>query len=184
MMNQTSLPFLCELVREALEKQGKFVLRARGFSMTPFIEDGEEVEIVKAAPEAVRFGDVVCYAVRKPESEFPAMRIHRALFKSGGVLFVKGDTLLHAEKVHPSQLFGKVSAVRKKSGWKECKTPFAYLFGALPVLYFYARAYHLKTAVVPEALREKAPFKLLSSKMSVFLLSLPRAMMRRLMRPA
>ncbi len=170
MMNQTSLPFLCELVREALEKQGKFVLRARGFSMMPFIEDGEEVEIVKAAPEAVRFGDVVCYAVRKPESEFPAMRIHRALFKGGDVLFVKGDTLLHAEKVLPSQLFGKVTAVRKKNGWAECKTSFVYIFCALPFLYLYALVYKLKTRIVPDFLRQEESLKYLSSRLSALFL--------------
>lgn len=177
-MNPKSLPFLCDLVREALEKQGTFVLRAHGFSMMPFIEDGDDVEILKAVFDAVRPGDIVCYAVRKPESEFPAMRVHRVLRKTRGALFVKGDTLLHVETVLPSQLFGKVAAVQKSSGWVECKTSLVYLFCALPVLYVYALFYKLKTAVVPEFLWDAKPLKCVSSKMSSLLLFLPRVMAR------
>lgn len=178
MMNQRSLPFLCELVREALEKQGKFVFRARGFSMMPFIEDGDEVEIEKAAFEDARFGDVMCYAVPQPESPMPALRVHRVLWKTKDALLVKGDTLLYSEKILPPQVFGKVTAIQKKRGWRKGKPSPAYILASLPFLYVYALLYKLKTLIVPEFLWRNKFLKSISTKLSAVFLFMPRAAMR------
>lgn len=178
MTAQTSLPFLCELVREALEKQGKFVLRARGFSMAPFIEDGEDVKIEKTKFEDAHFGDVICYAIPQPESPLPALRIHRVLWKTNDALFVKGDTLLYMEKVFPPQIFGKVTAVRKKHGWVECKLSAANVLASLPFLYGYAVLYKLKAVMVPEKFWDAQIVRFFSGMISSFLFLIPRALLR------
>ncbi len=176
MTAQMSLPFLCELVREALEKRGKFVLRARGFSMAPFIEDGEDVQIENAGFEDAHFGDVICYAIPQHESTLPALRIHRVLWKTNEALFVKGDTLLYMEKVFPRQVFGKVTAVRKKHGWEKCKSSAADVLASLPFLYGYAVLYKLKAVIVPEKFWNAQPVRFFSGMVSSFLFVIPRAL--------
>lgn len=178
MTTQTSLPFLCELVREAVEKQGKFILKARGFSMMPFIEDGEDVKIEKAAFEEICFGDVLCYAIPQPGTPFPVLRIHRVLWKTNAALLVKGDTLLHMEKVSPKQILGKVTAVQRKHGWTECKSSPASVLASLPFLYGYAALYKLKTMMVPARFRNARPVRIFSVMVSSFFFLMPRAITR------
>lgn len=196
-MTNPSLPFLCELVREAIEKRGKFVLRARGFSMMPFIEDGEEVEIMKALPDEIRFGDVVCYVIRQTEpvcrvgtgrSEFPAMRIHRVLYKTQKYFYVKGDTLLFVEKIPREAILGRVSAIRR-SRCRVSLSPsimtraslFFYVMFSFPFLYVYALLYRLKQNIMPETTRKIKPF---THTLTSFIFLAPRIFMKTFLRSA
>lgn len=82
-----SSPALVELMQAVLEKGLSFRFRAKGWSMAPFIRDGDIVTVspLKSAP--LRVGDVYAFV-------YPEMRnlvVHRAVAKFEKGLLFQGD---------------------------------------------------------------------------------------------
>ena len=54
-------PALLDLLRAVLDKRVPFRFTARGFSMSPFIKDGDVVTVSPCAPGAIHYGDVIAF---------------------------------------------------------------------------------------------------------------------------
>lgn len=79
---------LLELMRAVLEKGVPFRFRARGWSMAPFIHDGD---IVTVSPLQGRpgFGEVVAFV--HPVAGM--LVVHRVIARNGNALFIQGDSI-------------------------------------------------------------------------------------------
>mgnify|MGYP006292170793 FL=1 len=76
-----------ELIRAVLNKGADFRLRAKGFSMYPFIREGDLVTVAACAADKIRRGDVVAI----PHPEYGNLIIHRVVRIKHGYVKTKGD---------------------------------------------------------------------------------------------
>jgi signal peptidase I len=76
-----------EIMQSILEKGKRFRFRAPGFSMTPFIKDGDIITIESLKGKAVRTGDVVAFH-QPPEK---ALSVHRIIKSQHGSYLIRGD---------------------------------------------------------------------------------------------
>lgn len=111
-MNCSNVEFL-ELSREILEKGETLRLSAVGWSMDPFIRDGEAIHIAPVRKTSLRYGDIILYCSR--DKKFFVHRIVKRQ-KIGGLpaYLVKGDSLIRPDGVvRPQDVLGKVIAIEK-----------------------------------------------------------------------
>jgi len=110
-MNCQSIEFL-ELSNEILSKGSYLRFRAHGGSMSPFIRDGDILEIKPAEVSEIQLGDVIFY---RTESRVAAHRVIRRVPGNGKVsLITKGDSSPTSDKpLHAEDLLGKVVTVER-----------------------------------------------------------------------
>jgi hypothetical protein len=114
-MQKAGLPLsgeaLIELMRAVHAKGLPFRFSARGYSMTPFIRNGDVVTVSSLASQAPRLGDVVAFV--QPETKL--LCLHRVLSAHGDRFFIQGDNL--AEKpdgVIPREaILGRVTGIER-----------------------------------------------------------------------
>ena len=111
-----------ELVRLGLLRTGRVRFRARGLSMRPFLRDGDVVSVVRADPDHLGVGDVVCY-----ESEPGRVALHRVVDRDADHLVAKGDALAWVERVPPERVLGRLAAVERRRGLERLATRLAGL---------------------------------------------------------
>jgi hypothetical protein len=102
-----SLPntVVTELMAATLDKNAYFRFTAPGFSMAPFIRNGDMITI---APKQLRYGDVVAFV--KPCCG--KLTVHRIIRISGAEYLIKGDNLAEADGLVPaSSIIGRVVRV-------------------------------------------------------------------------
>lgn len=99
-----------DLLRRALRRTGRVRFRARGGSMRPSLRDGDVVSVVRADPDAIAIGDVVCFV---PEPG--RLSLHRVIGRDAGCLVTKGDALDWAERVPARRVLGKVAGFERPS---------------------------------------------------------------------
>jgi signal peptidase I len=75
------------LMREVLAKGAKFHFRAKGWSMSPFIKDGDVITIAPAAQEKPALGKVVAFT--QPLSG--QLIVHRVIGMQGVAFLIQGD---------------------------------------------------------------------------------------------
>ncbi len=80
-------PALVELLRAVLDKGVPFRFRVKGFSMTPFIKDGDVITVSPLSDALPRLGDVVAFI--HPEME--RLIVHRMVGQNGNYFLVRGD---------------------------------------------------------------------------------------------
>jgi signal peptidase I len=80
---------LIELMRAVHAKGLPFRFSAGGYSMTPFIKNGDVITVSPLAPQAPRVGDVVAFV--HPETRL--LCLHRVLSAHGDGFFIQGDNL-------------------------------------------------------------------------------------------
>jgi hypothetical protein len=78
------------LMREVLAKGAKFHFRAKGWSMTPFIKDGDAITITPSAREKPALGKVVAFT--QPFSG--RLVVHRVIGRQGSAFLIQGDNNL------------------------------------------------------------------------------------------
>src|SRR3972149_9018543 len=79
-----------ELSEEIMDKGACLRFRARGFSMRPFIRDGDFITVSPIENSSIRIGDVVFYSTA--ENKVIAHRVIKKYGKNGNVkLLIKGD---------------------------------------------------------------------------------------------
>ncbi|MCL4532399.1 MAG: S24/S26 family peptidase, partial [Actinobacteria bacterium] len=78
---------LAELMRAVLEKGAPFRFRARGWSMVPFILDGDVITVAPLPGGLPRMGDVVAFVRR----ETGKVVVHRIIARRGDAWLTKGD---------------------------------------------------------------------------------------------
>jgi hypothetical protein len=84
---------LAGLVQETLAKGTCFKLKAKGFSMLPFIRDGDVVTIFPISNFPIGFGKSAAFI----DSKTGKLVIHRIIGKNNGLYFIKGDNAFSAD---------------------------------------------------------------------------------------
>ena len=94
-----------------LEKGSSFRFLAKGFSMTPFIKDGDVVTISPFLGRKVRIGEVVAFISPLTQS----LAVHRIIGKRKARFFLQGDNVPEADGlVSEEQILGYVKRVERQ----------------------------------------------------------------------
>ena len=103
---------LLGLLRDLLSKGLSCRFQARGWSMAPFVNDGEVITITPLAGATPRIGEV--FAFIHPEMQKPT--VHRIIGKRGETCLIKGDNNPCGADgyVLPRNILGRVSRVERK----------------------------------------------------------------------
>jgi len=105
-----------ELSNEVLRRRKKHIcFRARGRSMSPFIRDGEIIEIVPIDIKKIKSGDIIFY--RSNSKKLVIHRVIKRILENGKIVFItKGDfSPTFDQCIHSNNVLGKVVAVKKKN---------------------------------------------------------------------
>jgi signal peptidase I len=102
---------LPELVMEVVSKGVECRLQAKGYSMSPFIKDGDMITISPVSGSLPRFGDVIAFIHPKTEK----LLIHRVVWKIGDACLVKGENALEPDGlIKKENVLGLVTKVERK----------------------------------------------------------------------
>jgi signal peptidase I len=113
---------LLKLSREFLERGTSIRFRAKGWSMRPFIKNGDFVTVSPIASSSIRIGDVIFYSTAKDK-----VIVHRVVNKYGKngrmTMLIKGDACFGVpEKVDAQNVLGKVVAINRNGQEKRLDT--------------------------------------------------------------
>ncbi len=101
---------LAVLLAAVLDKGIPFRFKARGFSMSPMIQDGDVITICSFHPEALHLGDVVAIFYARTEK----FVVHRLIDRKGDFFIVKGDNNPGPdEQVSQDQIVGRVKRIER-----------------------------------------------------------------------
>ena len=101
---------LVEILIAVLTKGVPFRFRARGFSMTPFIKDGDVVTVSPFSDRTVCIGDIVAFI--KPRSK--GLAVHRVIGKKAETYQIQGDNVPRIDGFIPdSHILGIVEKVER-----------------------------------------------------------------------
>jgi len=129
-MNCKSPEFL-ELSNEILRLGNRLRFRARGYSMYPFIRDGDILEVEPVDGQGVRLGDVIFYH-RAGQRAVVHRVIKKFLQKDKTIFVAKGDANpAEGEIVQMEDILGRVSAVERNSRRIRFDSPSARLMNIL-----------------------------------------------------
>ncbi|MBN1893034.1 S24/S26 family peptidase [bacterium] len=99
-----------ELLRALTERGKKLRTQVRGFSMAPFIRDGDIITVSAINGGALKVGDVVAFT--QPDSG--RLAVHRIVARKGPDWFVRGDNSLAEDGIITNeQLVGCVTTVER-----------------------------------------------------------------------
>lgn len=130
-----SLPssVVMELIQAVHEKGVSCRFKAKGYSMTPSIRDGDVITVSPLKDISPRRGDVVVF--RHPERP-QQMHVHRVLYAKNKKYYIRGDNCPDSDGwIQIEHILGRISRVERKgkslfwpnrtnpSFWLEC-----YLF--------------------------------------------------------
>jgi hypothetical protein len=90
--------------------------------MQPSVRDGDIVSVIRARPDHVGIGDVVCY-----EPEPGRLTLHRVVGGDAACLVTKGDALGWVDRVPARLVLGKVTRVERPSQLARLRTRLAGL---------------------------------------------------------
>jgi hypothetical protein len=98
------------LLNDVLARGVPFRFEARGYSMTPFIRNGDVVTIVPVRGRCARFGEVVAYA-----GPTNGLVVHRVIARRPGFYEIRADNSYASDGVVPTaHVFGAVSRVERR----------------------------------------------------------------------
>jgi signal peptidase I len=98
------------LIRPVLEKGALFRFKARGFSMSPFIKDGDVITLSPLSFSPPRLGDVVAFI--HPHTSH--LLVHRVIGKRADAFIIKGDNHATGEDhVPPVNILGRVTKLKR-----------------------------------------------------------------------
>lgn len=99
-----------ELLRSVLAKGKCCRFRVKGFSMSPFIRDGDVVTVAPLGSSALGLGDVVVFVSVRGGGPV----IHRVVGKSDDSYLLKGDNLPDSDGTVPlANILGYIKAVER-----------------------------------------------------------------------
>jgi signal peptidase I len=102
---------LLDLIRDLLRERNSVRYTARGFSMAPFIKDGDVLTIAPLNGSRPKRGDVVAFTPGRGSK----LIIHRVIGKKGERYIIKGDSLGAVDGLFPEEdLLGKVKRVERR----------------------------------------------------------------------
>jgi signal peptidase len=124
---------LLELSKDIFKTGKSIRFRAKGWSMRPFIRDGDFIVVSPVEYSLIKTGDVVFYLTAKNKA-----LVHRVIKKSKKdkddriTMFIKGDaTFSTPEKTDTQNVLGKVVAVERNGRKKRLDTKLYQLAGLL-----------------------------------------------------
>ena len=102
---------LLDLMTDVLATGSALRFKARGWSMTPFIRDGDVITIVPITMDRCRLGEVVAFT--HPETGH--LVVHRIIGGNGSDYLIQGDSAVDETDgiISHDQLLGKVSRVER-----------------------------------------------------------------------
>lgn len=101
---------LAELAKSTLAKGACFRLKARGFSMLPFIRDGDIVTISPISRFPIGFGKSAAFI----DSKTSKLVIHRIIGKDNGLYIIKGDSVFNIDGLMPKEnILGCVTKIER-----------------------------------------------------------------------
>ena len=101
---------LRELLRAVLDKGASFRFRAKGFSMSPFIKDGDVLTVAPWQGTAPRLGDVVVFT----HPNTGKLIIHRIIGKKIGSYLTKGDNVPEGDGlISRAAILGRVTKAER-----------------------------------------------------------------------
>jgi hypothetical protein len=104
-------PALAELLRAVLARGKPFRFQARGFSMHPFIHDGDLLTLSTPNGGSPRLGEVV--ACCHPQTG--KLVVHRVVARGAGGVLVQGDNTLDPDGYIPrANVLGRVTGVARQ----------------------------------------------------------------------
>ncbi len=99
------------IAQEVLGRGRILRFKAKGGSMSPFIRNGDVVEVVPLKGK-INFGDIILY-----HSSCGGPVIHRVIQRNKESIITKGDSVLGSDQpIFSKQVLGRVVAV-EKNGW-------------------------------------------------------------------
>ncbi len=99
---------LTALMTAVLAKGKAFRFRAKGWSMSPFIKDGDVITVAPLLGRAPRAGEIVAFL--HPKTGLAA--VHRVVRTSPGLFLIRGDNVHDADGALASdRILGTVTAV-------------------------------------------------------------------------
>jgi signal peptidase I len=102
---------VADLLRASIAKGRSFSFRAGGFSMSPFIKDGDMVTVSPFGNMQPGKGDIVAFL----DTAKSGLTVHRIIMKQGIDFIMKGDNTRAADMpVGESNLIGRVTAIRRR----------------------------------------------------------------------
>jgi|GEM_PF-304392 len=102
---------LPELVKEVLSKGVECRLQVKGYSMSPFIKDGDMITISPVFGSLPRLGDVIAFIHPKAGK----LLIHRVVWKSRDAYLLKGESALESDGlINKENILGLVTKVERK----------------------------------------------------------------------
>lgn len=109
----SNLDVLSELSQDILKKGNSVRFQAKGWSMHPFIQDGDFIEVSPIENSPIKTGDVVFYSTTGNK-----IIVHRVIKKykkdSRGTVFIRGDASFGAsEEVDIKNVLGKLVSVQR-----------------------------------------------------------------------
>ncbi len=104
-------PALRELMCASLDKGAAFRFCARGWSMAPFIKDGDVITVAPLGGVAPRSGDVVAFL--RPDSE--TLVVHRVVGRKGKAAIIRGDAVAGVPDglIPAESILGRVSGIER-----------------------------------------------------------------------
>jgi signal peptidase I len=102
---------LLGLMTAVLGKGRAFRFKAKGWSMTPFIRDGDVITVDPIASEPCQVGQVVAFR----STDERCLVVHRIIARTGAGYLIQGDYALYESDgiVRHEQLLGQVSRVER-----------------------------------------------------------------------
>ncbi|MFB0564455.1 MAG: signal peptidase I [Candidatus Aminicenantaceae bacterium] len=102
---------LTRLLQAVLEKGASFRFRARGFSMFPFIKDGDVITVDSLSGGKPRLGDVLVYVNPRTRK----IVVHRMIGKRRDCYIIKGDNTPDSDGIIPREnILGRVKRVERE----------------------------------------------------------------------
>lgn len=100
------------IVQEVLGREKVLRFKAKGGSMSPFIRNGDVVEVVPLKGKT-NLGDIILY-----HSSYDNSIIHRVIQRGKESIITKGDSVPSSDQpIFSKQVLGRVVAV-EKNGWR------------------------------------------------------------------
>jgi ribosomal protein S18 acetylase RimI-like enzyme len=103
-------PALLELLRAVLDQGAPFRFQAPGFSMAPFIRDGDVVTIAPLNGRAPRVGEVVAFV----QPARGRLALHRVIARRGATWLIRGDNSPEPDGLIPREnILGVVTRMER-----------------------------------------------------------------------
>jgi hypothetical protein len=103
-------PGLVDLLTAVLGRKRSFRFRAKGYSMAPFIRDGDVITLAPLGNTPPRMGEVVAYV--NPTRE--RLVVHRVVARRGNAFLIKSDNESRSDGLVPCRcILGRVTRVER-----------------------------------------------------------------------